>query len=70
MQSFFVGYADGLAPISTRPTANIVMLRFLMITYRWLSARRQYLQHISNGDTTVLQKAIDIFTNSDQSNYR
>ena len=29
-------------------------------TYQWLSVRLQYLQCISNGDTIVLQKKIDI----------
>ena len=28
--------------------------------YRWLNARLPYLQRVSNGDTAVLHKAIDI----------
>ena len=28
--------------------------------YRWLTARLQYLQCVSNGDTTVLHQAIDM----------
>ena len=32
--------------------------------YRWFSARLQYLQCVSSGDTAVLQLAIDIHISS------
>ena len=39
---------------------NVTSSVTLFTSYRWFSARLQYLQCISNGDTTVLHKTINI----------
>ena len=57
------------AELTTIPWANhywcgldiVFALPVVAVIYRWLSARLQYLQCVSNGDTTVLHQTIDIF---------
>ena len=48
---------------STIKSSQLLTLRIFLIIYThwWLSARLQYLQNISNGDTVVLHETIDMF---------
>ena len=57
----------------TMTTSRWVCLAYLpgpQTIYRWLSARLQYLQCVSNGDTAVLRWAIDIKKTTFHSCYR
>ena len=53
-QEFIHNIGNGLTMIGANPYPE------WLSTYQWLSARLQYLQCISNGDTAVLHQAIDI----------